>query len=147
MILVGPSLCHKTCPICQKNIICGIFLFLMESYKVAIRCVLRTIEYSVMHNEYVSCMSVLTHWWGNSLQLSGRLIPGWGQAGQNTVSSPGPGSRSSCANPCHLRFFICRHCLDTLMSSRYRSYLSCKISNIRHLVGNSQVLYEEMSQM
>ena len=62
-----------------------------------------------------------TYWLGSSLQSLGRLIPGWGQAGQNSARSPLPGSVSkSCPKPNLFLLDKSRHCRDTLINSRYR---------------------------
>jgi hypothetical protein len=51
------------------------------------------------------------------------LTPTCGQAGQNKANEPSPAlSGRSCATPARIRLWRSLHCLDTLMSSRYRSY-------------------------
>ena len=54
-------------------------------------------------------------------QSLGRLIPGWGHAGQNTAIDPSLGWASSwCARPLCILFWRSRHWRDALRSCLYR---------------------------
>ena len=124
MLLISNILYHKSLSIWQPNIF-------LCSWHLQVFCGEVTIHNygspkkpsGISHQELHECGEHDTYWSGWLLQSSGILIPGWGQAGQNSANEPFPGFVfKSCPKPNHFLFFKSRHWRDTLSSSRYRSY-------------------------
>ena len=81
----------------------------------------------------IACMTEtfhsITYWPRSAMSPEGTFNPGWGHAGQNNTSCPGPGLVWPSWNPCHFKSFNSLHILDTLSSSLYRSF--CVIFSLK----------------
>ena len=116
---------HISLSINQRNVIVGLSHVDLFSFKISIN------YYTWMVNPPGKFINHAKYRWkttnlsGSSTQSSGKLTPGWGQAGQNKARSPFPGMLSLMWPYPNLFFNSkTRHCLKALKSSRY---LFCSI--------------------
>lgn len=86
---------HEAGPICKEYIILRVLLFLVHCFEIAIRPMSLAVKSSRENQVKKRVYRNEAHWCGRFRQLSGRFIPGCGQAGQKITNSPGPGSLPS----------------------------------------------------